>query len=264
MAAALVDIVMLSYAATDALRQMTWDSLKTLAESEDPDRVRFHTVVLESNHSLKPYQYPGSMTLYPEVKFGYNRFCNLGVQCTSHPFVCLCNNDLRFHKLWATELLKAAVADPRALSFSPVDPWLHERYGVSEADGLIYGYERMKHVTGWCFMVRREIFQIIGPLDEKLEFWYVDDDYAQTLIKHRIPHVLVPTSKVDHLSGQTVGHSSIERDTRERLTSKQWLYYDYKWNHHSRVILGLKMVRFRLRSILQFLFMGSKTRISGI
>lgn len=237
---------MLSYAATDALQQMTIESLQSLAASEHPNDVRFNVVVLESNKALKLFQYPGTQTLYPEARFGYNRYCNIGAKHTSNPFVCFCNNDLHFHKGWATEILKVASARPEILSFGSLDPWLHQHYGITEQHELILGYEKMKHVTGWCFTVRREIFQTMGSFDEILEFWYVDDDYARTLAKHQIPHALVPASKVDHRSGQTIGSETVENKSRERLTSAQWIYYDYKWNHHSRIVYGIKLLRFHL------------------
>ena len=242
---------MLSYAVTDALRQMTQNSLESLARSEDPNRIQFNAVVLESNKTLKPYQYSGASTLYPDARFGYNRFLNIGVRYTSNPFVCLCNNDLIFHKDWATEILKAVGHDPRVLSFSPVDPWLHRQYGLTDEERVIYGYEKMKHVTGWCFVVKREIFKIIGPFDEKLEFWYVDDDYIRTLILHKVTHALVTSSKVDHLSGKTISSDQLNSD-RHRLTRKQWLYYDYKWNHHSALIYAAKKLWLALRTCIKF------------
>jgi GT2 family glycosyltransferase len=246
-----IDIIMLSYAATDALREMTRNSLESLAQSEAPDRIQFNIVVLESNKTLKPWQYPGTSTFYPEVKFGYNRFLNIGVRRTSNPFVCLCNNDLIFHRNWADEILKAAAQNPDVLSFSPIDPWLHKQYGLAHEGKIIRGYEKMKHVTGWCFVVKREIFEIIGPFDEKLEFWYVDDDYIKTLLLRKVPHALVTGSKVDHLSGKTIGSEPLA-SSRARLTSAQWLYYDYKWNHHSALIYSAKKLRLALRSCLRF------------
>jgi GT2 family glycosyltransferase len=251
MAPTRIDIIMLSYAVTDALRQMTQNSLESLAASEAPNRVEFNTVVLESNRTLKPYQYPGTSTLYPEAKFGYNRFLNIGVRCTSNPFVCLCNNDLIFHREWATEILKAAAQHPKVLSFSPIDPWLHKQYGFTDEKGVVCGYEKMKHVTGWCFMVNRDIFNLIGPFDEKLEFWYVDDDYIRTLILHKVPHALVTRSKVDHLSGKTINCEELDPH-HDRLTSQQWLYYDYKWNHHSALVYSAKRLRSILRTYIKF------------
>lgn len=243
------DVIILSYAANDDLRQITERAISSLTASEDPRHIRFNVVVVESNASLSPFQYPGTTTLYPGGRFGYNRYLNLGIRATSGEFVCLANNDLVFHEKWASAILSAAEIHPEISSFSPVDPWLHERYGLGDIPEVVPGYEKMVHVTGWCLVVRREIFRIIGELDENLEFWYVDDDYIRTLIKHRIPHALVRDSLVDHKSGETIRSDEVGDRQRRRLTRRQWLYFDYKWNHGSRLLYVAKLAAQPLRDI---------------
>jgi GT2 family glycosyltransferase len=246
-----MDVIILSYAATPALEQMTRDTLASLYSSENEANVRFNTLVIESATRLEPYQYPGTKTIYPNETFGYNRFLNLGIRLTSSEFICLANNDLRFHEGWASGILDAADANPDVLSFSPMDPWLHAQMGVTDADGVIFGYEKMRHVTGWCLVVKRELVARVGALDEQLLFWYVDDDYIQTLRKFGIPHALVSVSKVDHLSGETIKDVEVGAKMRRRLTRDQWLYYDYKWNHQSRLLYRLKSILSGLRRLVE-------------
>ena len=204
--------------------------------------------MVESNRKLAPYQYPGTVTIYPAEQFGYNRFLNVGLEHTSSEFICLANNDLKFLSGWATAILDASSAHPDVLSFSPVDPWLHKKFGLSEMPDVVFGYEKMKHVTGWCFVVRRGIFKRIGRFDENLSFWYVDDDYIETLLEHGVRHALVKRSQVFHLSGETISSREVSTPERTRLTREQWLYFDYKWNHRSRALYALKRLIFRLRS----------------
>jgi GT2 family glycosyltransferase len=243
-----IDVIVLSFAATAELRAMTERTLESLHNSEDSSKIQFNVLVIESNRSSQSYQYPGSRTIYPGVPFGYNRYLNIGLRETSAEFVCLANNDLTFHAGWATAILEVSESNPDILSFSPVDPWLHEKLGFSEMPPVVFGYEKMKHVTGWCFVIRRQLMEIIGEFDERLEFWYVDDDYSRTLESHRLRHALVRDSKVDHLSGETI--SELESKERARLTSAQWLYFDYKWNHRSRVLYALKRLVFAVRKSL--------------
>jgi GT2 family glycosyltransferase len=243
------DVIILSFAANDELRKVTERAIGSLSASEDPDAVRFNVVVIESNGALKPFQYPGATTLYPIGKFGYNRFLNIGIAATSGEFVCLANNDLVFHEGWASAILSAAREHPEILSFSPVDPWLHNRYGLESMPKLVVGYEKMVHVTGWCLVVRRRIFDVIGKLDEKLEFWYVDDDYIRTLIAHDVIHALVRDSRVDHKSGETISSDEVDDARRKRLTRAQWLYFDFKWNHRSRLLYFVKMAAQPIRDV---------------
>jgi GT2 family glycosyltransferase len=243
------DVIILSFAANDELRKVTERAIESLRVSESPDAVRFNVVVIESNRALVPFQYAGTTTLYPDGKFGYNRFLNIGIAATSGDFVCLANNDLVFREGWASAILSAAEERPDILSFSPVDPWLHDRYGLESMPKLVVGYEKMVHVTGWCLVVRRRIFDVIGKLDEKLEFWYVDDDYIRTLIAHDVVHALVRDSRVDHKSGETIRSDEVGEAQRKRLTRSQWLYFDFKWNHRSRLIYFVKRAAQPIRDV---------------
>lgn len=245
-----IDVIILSYAVNDHLLRMTHHTIESLLSSEDETQVRFNVVVIESNRTLGEYKYPSSETVYPEARFGYNRYLNIGVKRTGNEFICLANNDLTFHKGWATAILDAARANPGVLSFSPVDPWLHRQLGMEGMPEVVLGYEKMKHVTGWCFVVRRQIFDQIGDFDENLEFWYVDDDYIKTLEKYNIAHALVRDSRVDHLSGKTIQGDGMSKAAQTRLTTKQWLYYDFKWNHNSRLIYFAKSVLFHVRALV--------------
>ena len=73
-----IDIIILSYAKNDHLKSLTQQTLDTLLASEAANEIKFNPIVIESEKSLKSYQFPGSTTLYPEEKFGYNRFMNIG------------------------------------------------------------------------------------------------------------------------------------------------------------------------------------------
>jgi GT2 family glycosyltransferase len=82
-------------------------------------------------------------------------------------------------------------------------------------------------LTGWCIFVKRDIFNIVGLLDEQFDFWYADNDYGRTLLKHRITHALIGTSKVDHLGNQT--HNALSPEKLLELTDHQKSTYEKKW-----------------------------------
>ncbi|BAZ01851.1 hypothetical protein NIES37_58580 [Tolypothrix tenuis PCC 7101] len=231
-----IDIIILSYAKNDALKEITIQGVNSLINSEDPETINFKILVIESNKSLKPYQYEHTLTVYPEEKFGFHRYLNLGIQSTNSPFVCLCNNDLIFEKNWASEILKEMDKDPLLLSASPYCPEFHLKRGFQKNHSPIIGYNN-GILVGWCIFVKREIFDTIGKLDENLEFWYCDLDYAQTLQQYNIKHCLISSSFVMHLMNKTLEET--EQKEVEKLTNFQYLYYDYKWNHKSKFKLIL-------------------------
>lgn len=223
-----IDIIILSYAQNDDLKMTTINAIKSLMDSEDPALIKFNIVVIESQKQLEPYQYDFTTTLYPDEAFGYHKFMNIGINHTSAIFVCICNNDVIFHKSWATEILKPFFIYSDIWSASPVCSYLHPKTGVELNSGFRLGYAIREELTGWCIFFRREMLKIIGQLDPNLEFWCADNDYASTLWALRLKHLLVTSSIVDHLENLTIKNQVPE--DQQRLTLDACVYFTKKWN----------------------------------
>ena len=223
-----IDVIILSYAQSEELRDLTIDCINSLMNSENPNEIKFNVLVLESEKSIAPFQYPNSNTIYPEETFGYHKYMNMGIAMTSASYICMCNNDLIFHSGWATEILKPFQRFVDVFSASPVCSTHHPKMGFKINDGLKLGYRIGLEVTGWCLFVKRDIFRIMGQLDENYTFWYSDDDYANTLWVLKLNHVLVTASIVDHLYSKTLFLQSEERQVE--LTEKESFYFGKKWN----------------------------------
>lgn len=224
-----IDIIILSYARVLELKIITEACVNSLSASEDKQRIKFNIVVIESEQNLAPFQYPGTKTVYPKEKFGYNSFMNIGIEMTSAKYVCICNNDLIFHSSWATEILKVFNKYPDLLSASPFCPKHHPKMGFELNNGIYPGYRNHFEIAGWCLFFKREMLQLTGKLDENYKFWCADNDYAKTLLALKIGHALVSSSVVDHLENQTINHHSDEM--QEELTSNEFFYFEKKWNY---------------------------------
>ncbi|GGE63319.1 GT2 family glycosyltransferase [Pedobacter psychrotolerans] len=222
-----IDVIILSYAKTEVLKQMTEQGIKSLVNSESHDKILFNIIVVESERSLEPFNYANSKTVYPKETFGYHKYMNIGIKFTKNPFVCICNNDLLFHPNWATEILKAFEKNQELESASPICSIHHPKIGISLNTGLHIGYEVRKEVAGWCLFFKRSNLEKTGLLDEKFTFWYADNDYATTLEKHKIKHALVTTSIVDHLESKTL--KTFELEEQMKMTTRERFYYEYKW-----------------------------------
>lgn len=223
-----IDIIMISYAQTDELKETTINAIHSLMSSEDPVEIKFNIIVIESQRLLAPYQYPNSVTIYPDEPFGYHRYLNIGIEMTSAPFVCICNNDLIFHPHWATELLKPLQMYIDLYSVSPVCSKHHRNEGLKLNDGIKLGYRVRYEVSGWCILFKRELLKLIGGLDENYIFWCADNDYANTLYTLKLHHALVTSSIVDHLESKTLDKQSKAR--KFELTKNEIFYYQKKWN----------------------------------
>lgn len=230
-----VDIVVISWAKNDELRAVTQNCLDTLYASET--NVRFHPYIVEQNPAI---EYNWGETLHPAGAFGYNKYCNFGRKQGKSPYVALCNNDIIFHPGWATVLLSAMEQFPQFVSMSP---WCPRAYG--EPDGkkgtLIEGYLARQQVSGWCIFQKREIYDVIGDLDEEFVFWYSDNDYGMTLVDNDLRHCLVPDAVVEHLGGDAVTGLTVQTlddAAQNEFMNAQKDYVVNKWKEYTRMVDG--------------------------
>lgn len=187
-----VDVVILSWAKDDVLKSVTIKCINSLLASEK--NINFNVFLLESNINVK-YDFSDNVkVIYINDKFGYHKYMNIGRKMGNSEYVALCNNDLRFNKHWATYIINAMEKDEELMSACPFEPVVN---GTKKYQ-TYYGYETRKHVNGWCIFQKRKIYDIIGDLDERFEFWCCDDDYGMQLYKNNIKHLLVRNSVVNH------------------------------------------------------------------
>jgi GT2 family glycosyltransferase len=236
-----VDIIILSNSDSLEKKRMTEKAIESLLASEEPSVIRFNVVIIESCKTASGYGPQYGQTIIPPGKFGFNRFLNIGIAATSAEFVCLCNNDLIFHTHWASHLLSAMTDDPTIESCCPFCGNYHPTRGISQNNPPVFGYH-YEALIGWCIFVKRSVLRRIGPLDEKIVFWYAERDYGNHLAALGVKHALIPAARVDHLGSQSIKDCSTTQ--RHRLTSLQQYYFDYKWGHKSRLKLWLQRAWF--------------------
>jgi len=242
-----VDVIIVSYAENEVLRKMTEECLSSLLDSEDPESIGFNIIVVESNKLAAPYHFRNTRTIYPSCAFGYHRYLNIGIYATKAEYVCICNNDLIFHQLWATNLLKTLDSNSDLHSVSPFCNRHHLKHEIAINTGIHYGYEVGREVTGWCILFRRKILAITGPLDERFRFWYADNDYSNTLQMCGLKHALVTSSMVNHLESKTL--NSRNKRKKSILTSGERLYYEYKWQNKPKAAYLRDLIKFYFQLI---------------
>ena len=105
------------------------------------------------------------------------------------------------------------------------------------------GWEHQKHFAPWCFVWKREVFDITGPFDETFDLYGADGDELFTLSKNALWSVVCTKSVVNHLAGQTTIVKQSGIDNKYRITdydkypltefeikhNYQWLYNDYRF-----------------------------------
>jgi GT2 family glycosyltransferase len=184
-----IDVVMPADSSMASLRRMTQRCIDSLIASED---MKFNIVVIDGNKDSLGFV--GAKTIVYHFPFNYNKCVNLGLTYGNADVVAICNNDLLFDRLWLTKTLEAM--GEKYLSASPNNKL--------SSGGIVEGYKIEKILLGWCIVVKRKVFEQIGPLDESVTFWYSDNLYGEQLRKAEIKHILVLNAFVRHLGSQTL------------------------------------------------------------
>jgi hypothetical protein len=169
----LMDIVIVSYAKDDYCKGLTEICIKSILASEKYAEKLFNIIVVESQTDVK-WEHLSEIvhTFEAPMPYGYHKFLNFGRKQGNSQFVALCNSDLEFKDKWFTNIMKASVLDSDVISFSPICPMTQPIYGINENTGNIEGYEIRKQISGWCIIHKREIYNIIGDLDERFHHWF--------------------------------------------------------------------------------------------
>lgn len=223
----IIDVIILSETLTMDFKGMTDQCINSLRASEDPEKIQFNIVVIESNKGIKGFQYEHAVTIYPETEFGYHKYMNMGIALTFSSYVCLCNNDLVFHPNWASNLLEA-FREYELVSACPACSLHHPSMGYELNSGIYPGYKVRHEISGWCIMLKRELLKLIGRLDENYQFWCSDNDFANTLWVLDQRHALVTSSIVDHLRSITL--STLTPDHQQAIIDEDLGYFKKKWN----------------------------------
>ncbi len=230
----LMDIVIVSYAKDDYCKSLTENCIRSIIGSEKYSENLFNIIVVESQPGVKWESVSDIVhTFEAPLPYGYHKFLNFGRKQGSSQFVALCNNDLEFKDKWFTNIMKASVVEPDAISFSPICPMTQPIYGINENTGIQEGYEIRKQISGWCIIHKREIYNIIGDLDERFHHWFCDNDYSMELQYHNLKHILVTDSVVIHHDkniGKTTERVVTDQNRMYSMTSGSYPIFKEKWN----------------------------------
>ena len=225
-----IDVVILSYAKDEYLKSITQYGLDTLIASESGSNLMFNPIVIESEQSLKPYQYRNATkTIYrdPKEEFNYNKCMNQGFQEGDGEFVAFCNNDLDYKDHW----MSLMVHYMNKYGLNSASPWCSRTHRNRIAiEDVILGNKVRAIIAGWCIVVRRNWFEKLGGFDERVTFYCSDNIYSEQLNKIGETHGLVTRSVVNHLQSPTI--KSMDSDTIEKLTKGETRKFNKIFNQN--------------------------------
>ena len=92
-------------------------------------------------------------------------------------------------------------------------------------------------VAGACMLIRREVFDTIGLMDETYFLYYEEVDFCLQAQRHGWPCWYVPSSRIMHIGGQSTGQT--ERFRRPPRTPKYWFTARRHYFRKNFGLLGL-------------------------
>lgn len=204
-----IDCVMLSYTKDTSYREMTQRCIDSLLASTEH---QVNIFLVET--SYEPVNYTGcSFIIQPRVKFGYNRFLNIGFSYTSSPLILISNNDVIYHE-HCLDVLVDTIQRENLTSASPRCPIFpaHQDYKDNSYE---VGYRIAYQLCGWSLLLTRQMLEQIYPLDEVFEFEYQDNDMARNMERLGGKHALVGKAKATHLLNQS--HRLVPQQELEQM-----------------------------------------------
>jgi glycosyltransferase involved in cell wall biosynthesis len=188
-----------------AMAQRTIDRIWEVAEVPTE-------VVVVDNGSPVEVPLAARVHRYPE-NTGVSVGWNTGIRLASAPVVVVINSDCRVEPGWDTALVEAAT-DGRRIAFPYTD----------HCDGRGYTQPDQGGTAGWCFALTRELYDEIGPFDERFSPAFCEDtDYWHRAWQMSVELSPVPAARVVHAR-----RTSSDADHDMLLQAHR---YKYGWKH---------------------------------
>jgi GT2 family glycosyltransferase len=189
---------------------------------------------------------------------GFARACNQGIAGNDARYVLLLNPDTECPAGSLTDLVAAGDRLPKAGILGPrltypdgryqesvrrfpnvwnqlcillrlhiLAPWLGtvRRYFWNDLDTS--REQRVEQVMGACFLIRADVIEEIGGLDERYFIWFEEVDYCRMAIAHGWEVYYVPSIAIIHHGGRSFGQ--LFSVTKQRMFNASLLSFFRKW-----------------------------------
>lgn len=226
-----VDVIMHTKTHSDWIYNMTKAALFSLhdSETEYSFRVFLHETQENCNYDYSPWIYQYFKETEP-----YNccKVINKAYSYVTTDWVLLVNNDLRFERGWFSKIVDIHKKRPDIESFSPKDPLLYSKYYyfhfLGGQEDYCESYKVTEFMAGWCYVMKKRVWDAVYPWDEQFAFYYADNDYAEKIKSLGMKHALVRDSIVFHYGSTTIG-KEITVNLAEKFREDE-MKFRKKWN----------------------------------
>lgn len=151
-----------------------------------------------------------------DVNEGYIKATNKGMKASNGKYVCLLSNDTVVYPNWLSSMIEIAELESDIGLVNPAS----NHFGYSSMSDIPNGpspYIGMGRCIGFCMLIKRELMDKIGYLDERFGIGYGEDD-AYSICAHNAGYRCVMAKKayVYHVGKKTFGNDKKARAYREK------------------------------------------------
>lgn len=217
-------------------RQYTQDCLNSIKKNTLTDYriiiVDDKSIDLDSLKFLSGINDTNIKIIHNQENLGWVKSVNRGIEESSAEYVCVMNNDTLVSSGWLSEMIAVAEKEP---DIGLVNPEWEKPGRVSIED---YARSLKKYsgefietdwVRGFCFLVKKEVIDKIGGLDEAYSPGYYDDcDFSMRAIKAGFRCVRAKRAYVYHYRNKTHadvlrnGHMALLLEKHKQIFYERW------------------------------------------
>ena len=203
-------------------------------------------------HELQKKKLPNVRIILNGENRGFAGGNNVGIRAAKGEYIVLLNNDTVPTRGWLTALAKHMENDPKMGMCGPVTNSIGneakiavEYHELSELEQFAYRYTwnhtgeellSVKALAMFCTMIRREVIERCGMLDERYKVgMFEDDDYSEAVRAGGWRLAIVDDAFVHHQDGATFKkldkekYNTVFKENLERF-EKKW---NIKWEMHA-------------------------------
>lgn len=185
------------------------------------------------------------------VNKGFAGGCNQGISMAKGKYIMLLNNDTIVTRNWLSNMVDLLDKNSNIAMTGPLTnatvgkQMIYTDYGsdmekmhelakrVSESGNKPW---RTLRLVFFCVLIRREIFDEIGMLDEKFAVGnYEDDDFNLRMLMAKKEFYICRTSFIHHFMNVSFKQRNVEREKvmmkNKKLLEDKW--DNLNWNHHA-------------------------------
>ncbi|MGL4877026.1 glycosyltransferase family 2 protein [Paraclostridium dentum] len=218
----------------------------------------YELIIIDNNSKDESVEYLKSqddlICIFNEENKGFAGGCNQGIDASSGDNILLLNNDIIVTPNWLDNMVKALYSSDDIGAVGPVTNFSSNFQQVfvpvnhtMDTDDFFKEYnqsdtskwEERLRLIGFCMLIKKEVVNKIGVLDELFNMGnYEDDDYSLRIRKSGYRLLLCKDTFIFHLG--SASFSKLEEDRFRKLLESNRQKFNDKWNMDPHMFMQIR------------------------